>query len=146
MQEFDATGIQTFNSPQANLGAAIARLQQATPNPEIETVIANLRITNALVEEKSAASKSASSSGSKQSRSRSHHPRAPRNPPLEPILEEVNQNVPRDLRENIETNRRQRNARDDLNRRHREHDEAELRRRLEYDQAYGRPSAHHLVE
>jgi hypothetical protein len=146
MAEFDAAGIRTFNSPQANLGAAIAQLQRAGPNPEIEAVIANLRVANALVEEKSAASKSASSSGSKHSRSRSNQPRAPRNPALEPILEEVNQNAPRDLRENIETNRRQRDVRQDLNQRHRERDEAELRRRLKYDQAYGRPSAHRSVE
>jgi hypothetical protein len=38
--EFDLAGLPTFNSPQANLGAALAHLQQANPSPEAEAAMA----------------------------------------------------------------------------------------------------------
>jgi hypothetical protein len=66
-------GLQTFNSPQANLGAAMACLQQADPTPEAEAAIAYLRVTTTLVE-KSVAAKFAASSSSLHSRSRSNRP------------------------------------------------------------------------
>jgi hypothetical protein len=46
-----------FNSPQANLGAALTRLQQADPLPEADAAMAYVRVATALVEEKSAMSK-----------------------------------------------------------------------------------------
>jgi hypothetical protein len=67
--EFEEAGLPTFNSPQANLGAALARLQQANPSPEVKAAIAT-----ALVEEKSTTSKSAASTSSWHSRSRSNRP------------------------------------------------------------------------
>lgn len=67
--EFEDTGIPTFNSPQANLGAAISRLQQAPLTSEAEQAIAYLQVANTLVEEKSAASKAATSSSTWHSRS-----------------------------------------------------------------------------
>jgi hypothetical protein len=51
-----------FNSPHDNLSAAMARLQQANPSPAAEAAMAYLQVATALVEEKSAASKSTASS------------------------------------------------------------------------------------
>jgi hypothetical protein len=67
--EFEEVGLPTFNSPLANLGAALARLLQADPSPEAEAAIAYVRVTTALVEEKSVVSKSAASTSSRHSRS-----------------------------------------------------------------------------
>jgi hypothetical protein len=62
--EFEEAGLPTFNNPQANLGAAFVRLQQANPSPEVEAAMAHVRVATALVEEKSATSKSAASTSS----------------------------------------------------------------------------------
>jgi hypothetical protein len=59
--EFEEAGLPTFNSSQANLGAAMAHLQQDNPLPEADAAMAYLWVTTALVEEKSATSKSAAS-------------------------------------------------------------------------------------
>jgi hypothetical protein len=67
--EFEEAGLPTFNSPQANLGAALARLQQANPSPEADASMAYVRVATALVEEKSETSKSAASTSSQHSRS-----------------------------------------------------------------------------
>jgi hypothetical protein len=40
-----------FNSPQANLGVVMTRLQQADPTPEAEAAMAYLRVATTLVEE-----------------------------------------------------------------------------------------------
>jgi hypothetical protein len=85
--EFEEAGLPTFNSPQANLGAALARLQQANPSLEVEVAMAYVQVATALVEEKSAASKSAASTSSRHSRSRSNRPAHSR---LPTIQEEVN--------------------------------------------------------
>jgi hypothetical protein len=37
--EFEEAELSTFNSPQANLGAALAHLQQANPSPKAEAAI-----------------------------------------------------------------------------------------------------------
>jgi hypothetical protein len=63
-----------FNSPQANLGVVLARLQQANPSPEAEAAMAYVRVATTLVEEKSVASKSVASTSSWHSRSRSNRP------------------------------------------------------------------------
>jgi hypothetical protein len=52
--KFEEAGLPTFNNPQANLGAALAHLQQADPSPEAEVAMAYVRVATALVEEKSA--------------------------------------------------------------------------------------------
>jgi hypothetical protein len=72
--EFEEAGLLTFNSPQANLGAALARFQQANPSPEAEAAKAYVRVATTLVEEKSAMFKSAASTSSRHSRSRSNRP------------------------------------------------------------------------
>jgi hypothetical protein len=84
--EFEEAGLPTFNSPQANLGAALTRLQQANPSPEAKAM-AYIRVAAALVEEMSATSKSAASTSSRHSRSRSNRPAHSR---LPMIQEEVN--------------------------------------------------------
>jgi hypothetical protein len=45
--EFEEAGPPTFNSPQANLGAALARLQQANPSPEANAAMAYARVATA---------------------------------------------------------------------------------------------------
>jgi hypothetical protein len=65
--EFEEVGLQTFNSPQANLGTELARLPQANPSPEANVAMAYVRVATTLVEEKSAASKSATSTSSQHS-------------------------------------------------------------------------------
>jgi hypothetical protein len=72
--EFEEARLPTFNSPQANLGAALARLQQANPSPEADAGLAYVRVATTLVEERSAMSKSATSTSSRHSRSRSNRP------------------------------------------------------------------------
>jgi hypothetical protein len=72
--EFEEAGLPTFNNPQANLGAALARLQQANPSPEVEAPMVHVEIATALVEEKSTASKSAASTSSPHSRNQSNWP------------------------------------------------------------------------
>jgi hypothetical protein len=80
--EFEEAGLPTFNNPQANLGAALARLQQADPSPEVEAAMAHVRVATALVEEKSATSKSVASTSSRHSRSRSIRPAHSRLPTI----------------------------------------------------------------
>jgi hypothetical protein len=65
--EFEEAGVPTFNNPQDNLGAALARRQQANPSPEVEVAMAQVRAASTQVEEKSAASKSAASTSSRHS-------------------------------------------------------------------------------
>jgi hypothetical protein len=111
--EFEEAGLPTFNSPQANLGAVLAHLQQDDPSPEADAAIAYVRVATALVEQRSTASKSAASTSSRHSRSRSNRPAHSR---LPTIQDEVNQ--PRanatpggDLHANLDKNRRGRDAR-----------------------------------
>jgi hypothetical protein len=47
--EFKGAGLPIFNSPQANLGASIARLQQANLSPEADATMTYLRVATALV-------------------------------------------------------------------------------------------------
>jgi hypothetical protein len=114
--ECEEAGLPTFNSPRANLGAALACLQQADPSPEAEVAMAYVRVATTLVEDKSAASKSAASTSSRHSRSRSNRPAHSR---LPTIQEEVNQ--PRvkvapavDLHANLDKNRHDRDARGNI--------------------------------
>jgi hypothetical protein len=105
--EFEEAGLPTFNSPQANLGAALACLQQADPSPEVEAAMAHVRVATALVEQKSATTKSVASTSSRHSRSRSNRPTHSR---LPTIQAEVNQPGARaapaaDLRANLDKNR-----------------------------------------
>jgi hypothetical protein len=109
--------------------------------------MAHVRVATALVEEKSAASKSAASMSSQHSRSRSNQPAHSR---LSTIQEEVNQPGARaapaaDLRANLGRNRRGRDARGYIDQCHREREERELRRRLDYDREYGPPGGVHRI-
>jgi hypothetical protein len=61
---FEEAGLPTFNRPQANLGAVLARLQQANPSPEANIAMAYVRVAMTLVEERSTTSKSATSTSS----------------------------------------------------------------------------------
>jgi hypothetical protein len=122
---FEEVGLPTFNSPQANLGAALARLQQANPSPEANATMAYIQVATTLVEERSAASKSAASTSSRHSRNRSNQPAHSK---LPTIQEEVNQ--PRadatpgvDLRANLDKNWRGRDARGYIDQCHREREE-----------------------
>jgi hypothetical protein len=103
----------------------VAHLQQANPSSEAEIAMAYIRVATALVEERSAASKSAASTLSRHSRSRSNRPAHIK---LPTIQEEVNQ--PRanaapgiDLHANIDKNRRGRDARGYIDQHHCEREE-----------------------
>jgi hypothetical protein len=65
--EFEEAGLPTFNSPHANLGTALEHLQQANPSPEANAAMAYVQVTMALVEERSASSKSATSTSIRHS-------------------------------------------------------------------------------
>jgi hypothetical protein len=65
----EEAGLSTLDSPQDNLGAAMAHLQHANPSPEADVAMAYLRVATAPVEEWSATSKSAASKSSRHSRS-----------------------------------------------------------------------------
>jgi hypothetical protein len=103
----------------------LARLQQANPSLEVEAAMTHIRVATALVEEKSAASKSAASTSSRHSCSRSNwhvHSKLPT------IQEEVNQPGAKgepavDLRANLNKNQRVRDTRDYIDQRHREREE-----------------------
>jgi hypothetical protein len=145
--EFEEAGLPTFNNPQANLGAALACLQQANPSPDVEAAMAHVRVATALVEEKSAASKSVASTSSQHSHSRSNRTTHSR---LPTIQEEVNQPGARaapaaDLRANLDKNRRGRDAHGYIDQRHREREERELQHRLDYDREYGPPGGVHRI-
>jgi hypothetical protein len=85
---FEEAGLPTSNSPQANLGAALARLQKANPSPKANAAMACVRVATTLVEEKSATSKSTTSMLNRHSCSQSNRP-VHRNLPT--MQEEVNQ-------------------------------------------------------
>jgi hypothetical protein len=145
--EFKEAGLLTFNSPQANLGAALARLQQANPSPEAEAAISHVRATTALVEKKSAASKSAAATSSWHSCSRSNWPTHSKIPTIQ---EEVNK--PRvnavpgvDLRANLDKNWCGHDARGYINQCHCEREERELQCRHDYDREYGPPGGVHRI-
>jgi hypothetical protein len=145
--EFEEAGLATFNSPQANLGASLACLQQANPSPEANAAMAYVRVALALVVERSATSKSAASMSSRHLCSRSNRPTHSK---LPKIQEEVNQ--PRanaapgvDQRANLDKNQRGRDARGYINQCHRERKERELRRCLDYDREYGPKGAVHWI-
>jgi hypothetical protein len=123
--EFEEAGLPTFNSPQTNLGAALARLQQANPSPEADAAMAYVQVATALVEERSAGPKSVASTSSRPSRSRSNQPAHSK---LPTIQEEVNRPQANaapgvDLRANINKNRRGRDARGYIDQRHCEREE-----------------------
>jgi hypothetical protein len=137
--ELEEAGLPMFNSPQDNLGAALARLHQADPSPEVEAAMAYVWVATALVEEKSAASKSTASMSSWHSLSRSNLPAHSR---LPTIQEEVNQPGAKaapavDRRANLDKKRCDRDAHGYIDQRHREREEQELQRRLDYDCEYG---------
>jgi hypothetical protein len=145
--EFEEAGLPTFNSPQANLSAALARLQQANPSPDAEAAMAYVRVATALVEEKSATSMSAASTSSRHLRSQSNRPAHSR---LPTIQEEVNQPEAKaapavDLRANLDKNRRDRDASGYIDQHHREREERELHCHLDYDREYGPPGGAHRI-
>jgi hypothetical protein len=88
MRDFEQDGHEVYNSPQANLGAALATLGQLEDTPKIRCIYAHIRVATSQVEErgpgyiKSAASTSSSS--------RLEHPRqrCRSNGPLETVAKE----------------------------------------------------------
>jgi hypothetical protein len=149
--EFDEAGLVKFNSTRANLGPAMAHLQQAHPSPETEAALAYLWVATTLVEEKSVASKSAASPSSRHSHSRDTCAQQTA-PPIQEEVDQHNPDHPRandardgDLRANLDKNRCGRDARGYIDQRNREHEERELRCCLDYDRGYGPLGAVHRV-
>jgi hypothetical protein len=116
----------------------MARLQQANPSPEAKDAMAYLWVATALVEEKSAASKSTASSSSQHSRSRSNQPAHSKLPTIQEGVNQPRANTAKDsdLRTNLDKNMCCRDARGYINQRHHEREERELRRRLAYNREY----------
>jgi hypothetical protein len=86
--DFEREGLKVYNSPQTNLGAALATLNHLEDSPMVRRLQANVRATAAQIEERSLGySRSAASS---YSRSRSERPRQRRRSqgPLDPVAEE----------------------------------------------------------
>jgi hypothetical protein len=72
LTNFESDGLEVYNSPQTNLGAALAALNHLEDSPAVRRLQANVRITIAQIEERGPGySRSAASS---YSRSRSEHP------------------------------------------------------------------------
>jgi hypothetical protein len=72
LRDFECDGLEVYNSPQTNLGATLAALNQLEDNPTIRRLKANIRVTAAQIEERGPGySRSAASS---YSRSRSERP------------------------------------------------------------------------
>jgi hypothetical protein len=140
--KFEEAGLPTFNNPKANLGVAMARLQQANRTPEADAAMAYLRVATALVEERSAAS-----SSSRHSRSRSNRPAHSKLPTIQEEVDQPQANGAKDgdLRTNLDKNKRDRDARGYIDQRHHEREERELRCCLDYDREYGPLSAVHRI-
>jgi hypothetical protein len=88
LRDFERDGLKAYNSPQTNLGAALAALNQLEDTSAIRRLQANVRVAAAQIEERGPGySRLAKNS---YSRSRSEHPRQQcrNNGPLEPVAEE----------------------------------------------------------
>jgi hypothetical protein len=88
LRDFECDRHEVYNSPQTNLGVALAVLNQLEDSPAIRCLQANVRFAAAQIEETGPGySRSAASS---YSRSRSEHPRQRRcsQGPLDPVAEE----------------------------------------------------------
>jgi hypothetical protein len=86
--DFERDGLEVYNSPQTNLGAALATLNHLEDSPMVRRLQANVRVAAAQIEERGPGySRSAASS---YSRSRSERPRQRRRSqgPLDPVAEE----------------------------------------------------------
>jgi hypothetical protein len=86
--DFERDGLEVYNSPQTNLGAALSALNHLEDSPVVRRLQANFRVVAAQIEERGPGySRSAASS---YSRSRSEHPRQRRcsQGPLEPVAED----------------------------------------------------------
>jgi hypothetical protein len=88
LRDFERNGLEVYNSPQTNLGAALAALNHLEDSPAVRRLQANVRVAAAKIEERGPVySRSTASSYSK---SRSKHPHQQRRSqgPLEPVAEE----------------------------------------------------------
>jgi hypothetical protein len=88
LRDFERDDLEVYNSPQTNLGAALAVLNQLEVTPTVRRLQANVCIASAQIEERGPGY--SRSTASSYSRSRSEHPRQRRrsNGPLEPVAEE----------------------------------------------------------
>jgi hypothetical protein len=88
LRDFDREGLEVYNSPQTNLGAALAALNHLEDSPMVRRLQANVRVVAAQIEERGPGySRSVASSYSKRM---SEHPRQRRRSqgPLGPVAEE----------------------------------------------------------
>jgi hypothetical protein len=127
--------------------ALLAHLQQTNPPCEANVAMAYVQVAIALVEERSATSKSVSSTSSWHSRSRSNRPAHSK---LPTIQEEVNQPQANaapgvDLHANLDKIRCGRDSRGYIDQRHREHEVREHLCRLDYDREYSPPGTVHRI-
>jgi hypothetical protein len=88
LRDFERDGLKVYNSPQTNLGAALAALNHLEDSPMVRHLQANVRVAAAQIEERGPGY--SSSAASSYSRSRSERPRQRRRSqgPLDPVAEE----------------------------------------------------------
>jgi hypothetical protein len=88
LRDFERDGLEVYNSPQTNLGVALASLNHLEDSPTARCIQDNICITNAQIEERGL--EYSSSAASSYSRSRSERPRqrCHSQGPLEPVAEE----------------------------------------------------------
>jgi hypothetical protein len=90
LRDFECDGLEVYNSPQTNLGAALAALNDLEDSPMIWCLQANIHIAAAQIEERGPGYSRSAASSYSRSKSRSERPRQQRRSqgPLDPVAEE----------------------------------------------------------
>jgi hypothetical protein len=88
LRDFERDDLEVYNSPQTNLGAALAALNHLEDSPTVRRLQANVRVAAAQIEARGPGYRRSTSSS--YSRSRSERPRQRRRSqgPLNPVAEE----------------------------------------------------------
>jgi hypothetical protein len=88
LRDFERDGLDVYNSPQTNLGAALAALNQLEDTPTIRRLQANVRVAAAQIEERGPGCNRSTARSYSRSRSERPHQQRRNNGPLEPVAEE----------------------------------------------------------
>jgi hypothetical protein len=88
LRDFERDGLEVYNSPQTNLGAALAALNHLEDTPTVRRLQANVRVAAARIEERGIGYSRLAASSYSRSRSERPHQRRRSNGPLVPVAEE----------------------------------------------------------
>jgi hypothetical protein len=88
LRDFEQDGLEVYNSPQTNLGAALAALNQIEGTPAIRRLQDNVRVAAAQIEERGLGYSRLAASSYSRSRLECPHQQRRNNGPLEPVAEE----------------------------------------------------------